>query len=255
MSADQDSETEELLALAREAWLEAAFRRGSFARAEEPARAAERCAQARGEHAGVARARVQLGLIRHYQCLLRRCAGVPDEDAAAAAEEELFRSALILAEAVGEQACAAAALFGLGLVEQVMRRDWNEAMPYYRRAEALIPALRRRGDFYTESEIHRHLGLYFLLADPRPERAVHHLGLSHAVRLQGHDARLIPSGLTALAAAERARGEYARAAHLAREAARRADELALGPTWIEDAAQELSAALAALAAATAPPGP
>ncbi|WP_157436597.1 tetratricopeptide repeat protein [Actinospica robiniae] len=230
--------------------LEAAFRTGSFEQAEQAARAAEQTAQRQRKHAAVARARVQLGLIRHYQSVLRRHR--PPEDAAAAEEEALFRSALALAEAVADRACAAAALLGIGLVEQVTRGDWNEAMPYYRRAEALIPELRSGRDAYTESEIQRRLGLYFLVADTRPERALHHLGLSHAILESGGDERLIPSSLTALASAERARGAYARAVELAQEAAQRAREAGLSALWVAEAEQELRAARAALTAS--PPG-
>ena len=259
--------------------LEAAFRTGSFEQAEQDARAAERSAQQQGRHGAVARARVQLGLIRHYQSILR--SHRPPEDAAAAEEEALFRSALTLAEAVADKACAAAALLGIGLVEQVTRRDWNEAMPYFRRAEALIPELRTSGDAYTESEIQRRLGLYFLVADTRPERALHHLGLAHAIIERGGDERLIPSILTALASAERARGSaltsaelargsaltsaelardsaltsaerargaYERAVALAEKAAQRAREAGLSALWVAEAEQELRAARAALTA-------
>lgn len=226
--------------------LEAAFRTGKFEQAERSARAAERSAELRGQYGELARTRIQLGLIRHYQSILRH--HQPPEDSAAAEEEALFRSALTLAEAVTDKACAAAALLGIGLVEQVVRRDWNEAMPYYRRAEALIPELRTSGDAYTESEIHRRLGLYFLAADARPEHAVHHLSRSQAVLEQSGDERLIPSTLTALAAAERARGAYARAVALAEEAARRAREARLSAPWIAEADRELRAARAALTA-------
>lgn len=227
---------------------EAAFRTGSFDRAEESARAAERSAERQGSYGALARARIQLGLIRHYQSILR--SNRAPDDAAAAEEEALFRSALTLAEAVtvADKACAAAALLGIGLVEQVTRRDWNEAMPYYRRAEALIPELRTSGDAYTEAEIHRRLGLYFLAADLRPERAVHHLGRSHAVLAEAGDERLIPSSLTALAAAERARGAYAKAVALAEEGAQRAREARLSALWVAEAEQELHAARAALTA-------
>lgn len=234
--------------------LEAAFRTGSFEQAEQSARTAERSAQSRGQHSAVARARVQLGLIRHYESVLRRGRRLDaGADAAAAEEEALFRSALALSEAVADKACAAAALLGIGLVEQVTRRDWNEAMPYYRRAEALSPELRAAGDPYTESEIHRRLGLYYVVADAKPDRAVHHLGLAHAIVVQAGDERLIPSGLAALSAAHRGRGAYARAVSLAEEAVRRAREAHLSAWWVAEAEQELRAARAALTDATAPP--
>lgn len=253
----------------QELLLEAAFRTGSFDQVEQSARAAERSAQLLGRHGAVARARVQLGMIRHYESVLRRGglsaggtdaagadgagADVADSDVAAAEEEALFRSALTLSEAVADKACAAGALLGIGLVEQVTRHDWNEAMPYYRRAEALIPELRAAGDAYTESEIHRRLGLYFVVADLSPERAVHHLGLAHTILARAGDERLIPSSLTALAAAHRARGAYADAVASAEKAVHGAREARLSARWVTEAEQALRAARAALAAASAPP--
>jgi tetratricopeptide (TPR) repeat protein len=266
---------------AREAWLEAVFRAGSFDQAEIAARAAEHNAQLTGDHAELARARVLLGLIRHYRSTLRpgEAGREEREDAAAAEEETMFRSALILAEAVADRAGVAAALLGIGLVEQALRHDWNEAMPYFRRAQALIPEIRRRravrphardlrsgtegaggsertnvGEVYVEAEIHTRLGLYFLQADSKPERAAHHFGLAHALHLETRDERLIPGGLTALAAADRARGRYARAAAYAAEAARRAREAGLSAAWIAGAEAELRAAEAGLTAAGAEPG-
>src|SRR6185437_13444500 len=55
----------------QELLLEAAFRTGSFDQVEQSARAAERSAQLLGRHGAVARARVQLGMIRHYESVLR----------------------------------------------------------------------------------------------------------------------------------------------------------------------------------------
>jgi hypothetical protein len=244
---------------AQEAMLEAAFRTGSFDQAEQSARAAEQRALRTGDHAAVARARIHLGMIRHYEGVLRCQAGADagadaDADAADAAtaeEEALFRSALALAEATSDKPCEAAALLGIGLMEQQARQDWNGAMPYYRRAEALIQELRKSRDRYTESEIHRQIGLYYLAADPRPDRAAHHLRLAHLIRMESGDERLIPSSLTALAAAERARGAHTQAVALAVEAARRAREAGLSAVWVAGATRELRAAAAALTAASA----
>jgi hypothetical protein len=61
-------------------------------------------------------------------------------------------------------------LFGVGLVFQVLRRDWAAAMPYFWRPFGLAEAVEESGDLYLRSEIHRHLGFYYLVEDVRPYR-------------------------------------------------------------------------------------
>jgi len=56
-------------------------------------------------------------------------------------------------------------LFGMGLVFQVLRQDWSAAMPYFWQAFGLAEAMEESGDRYGRSEVHRHVGFYYLAAD------------------------------------------------------------------------------------------
>jgi tetratricopeptide (TPR) repeat protein len=122
-------------------------------------------------------------------------------------------------------------------------------MPYYWQAYGLAEAAEESGDLYACSEIHRHLGFYYLIEDVRPAEAVRRLGYSLALRERLGDARRLPSGLVALGEAEMAAGNLARAVELLSRAARLAREAGLLPWRIRDAEQALGKAEAALAAA------
>src|SRR5690349_1985234 len=76
----------------------------------------------------------------------------------------------------GDAAGTARGLFGLSLVFQVLRRDWDAGMPYLWQAFGLAEAAEEAGDLYGRSEIHRHLGFYYFAADPRPQEAMRQLG-------------------------------------------------------------------------------
>jgi hypothetical protein len=170
-------------------------------------------------------------------------------DADVATEEELMRRALAAWQETGDAAGTARALFGVRLVFQVLRRDWDAGMPYLWQAFGLAEAVEESGDLYGASEIHRHLGFYYLYKDVRPAEAVRQLGHSLALRERLSDSRLLPSALVALGQAELAAGEPRRAAeHLFRavELARAADLL---PWRIRDAEQNLAEAEAAVRAA------
>ena len=236
----------ELLARARRAWTVAGFRTGEFAEALDLAGTARERAHLAGDRLGEAEATVLLGLVRHYQSITIILAGGTVEDAAVAAEEELFRDGVAMAEALGAHACAAVALFGLGLVEQVFHEDWNQAMPYYRRAETLIPALEASGDRYTQSEIHRHIGFHYLVADEQPALALEHLRISLDLRLADGEPLRIPSGRIALGWAERAAGDLPRAVRTLRTAVRESRAAGLLPARIEDAERALREAEQAL---------
>jgi hypothetical protein len=96
------NEAAELLAQAREAWFEAAFR-PEYGHEDDY----------KHEHAYEIEYGVGYGI--GYRNGYEAGHEADFEDAAAAEEEELFRSALTLDEAAGDKACAAATLFGLGL--------------------------------------------------------------------------------------------------------------------------------------------
>ncbi|HEY5399063.1 MAG TPA: hypothetical protein VIL16_27145, partial [Trebonia sp.] len=107
-------------------------------------------------------------------------------------------------------------------------------------------AVEESGDLYACSEIHRHLGFYYLIEDVRPAEAVRRLGYSLALRERLGDPRRIPSGLVALGEAELAAGQPHRAVELLGRAAQLARSAGLAPWRIEDAERSLGEAEAAL---------
>jgi tetratricopeptide (TPR) repeat protein len=239
--------TAELLAAADEALIEAGFRTGRFEEADRLALAALERAEREQDATARAQAANLLGYLLHYRNIGRLMDGLRPEPADVAAERERFAESLAGFERLGDEAGIARAAFGLGLFEQVLREDWDAAMPYYRRSESLIPALEAAGDLYTRSEIHRHLGFYHLVADVQPAAAVEHLQISLDLREQQGEPRRVPSGLVALGWAERENGNPRRAVLLLRRAVDLAREQGLLPSRIADAEQELAAAEAALA--------
>jgi tetratricopeptide (TPR) repeat protein len=239
----------ELCAAAEEALAEAAFRTGEFTDAERLFGEALTAAEEHADQAAEARALGGLGMVRHQRCIARLVAGLSPDDAEVAAEEELMRRALAVWRETGDAVGTAQGLFGVGLVHQVLHRDWAAAMPYYWQAYGLAEAVEESGDLYACSEIHRHLGFYYLIEDVRPAEAVRRLGYSLGLRARLGDPRRIPSGLVALGEAELAAGQPERAVELLGRAARLAREAGLLPWRVEDAEQTLSEAEAALAAA------
>ena len=249
MSTWQRSQTtERLLAAADEALIEAGFRTGEFHDALRLGHEAARRAVADGDRAAEAAAKVILGFVLHYRAITRLMRGQALEPAQVAAEQEYFERALALSEELGDEVGMARAAFGIGVAQQVLREDWDAAMVQYRRAEALIPALERAGDLYTRSEIHRHLGFYHLVEDRQPAQAAEHLRISLDLREQQGEPRRVPSGLVALAWAQREAGEPAQAVRLLRRAVALAREARLLPERIADAERELAEAEAALSA-------
>ncbi|HTJ68382.1 MAG TPA: hypothetical protein VL551_12690 [Actinospica sp.] len=248
MTSGQNTEitTEDLLAAADEALIEAGFRTGEFAEAQRLVRAAAHSAEQHGDEAGAAAAACLHGYVLHYRNITSLIAGEQPEQAVVELEQEQFAAALAGFEKLGDEAGIAHVEFGLGVYVQVLKDDFDGAMTHYRRAESLIPALEAAGDLYTRSEIHRHLGFYHLVADKQVGTAVQHLQISLDLREEQGEQRRIPSGLVALAWAERENGNPRRAALLARRAVELARAEGLLPARIADAERELAAAEAAL---------
>jgi tetratricopeptide (TPR) repeat protein len=238
-----------LCAGAGEALTEAAFRTGDFSGAERAFGWALTMARQHGDRVTEARALSGLGLVRHNRAITRLVAGLAPDDVDVAAEEELMRDALAIWRETGDAAGTARALFGMGLVFQVLRRDWAAAMAYYWQAYGLAEAVEDSGDLYACSEIHRHLGFYYLIEDARPAEAVRRLGYSLTLRERLGDARTLPSALVALGEAELAAGNPLRAVVVLSRAAQLAREVGLLPWRIQDAERSLGQAEAALAAA------
>ena len=221
----------------------AAFCTGDFAPAERLFAEARAVAGQAGDRAGEAFAVGGLGMVLHHRNIGRLIGGVPLADADVAAEEELMRRALGIWRETGDAAGTARGLFGLSLVFQVLRRDWDAAMPYLWQAFGLAEAMEESGDLYGRSEIHRHLGFYYLAEDVRPREAVRQLGHSLALREKLDDPRRVPSALVALGEAEMAAGNPRRAAELLSRAVTLAREAKLMPWRIQDAEENLRQAL------------
>jgi tetratricopeptide (TPR) repeat protein len=218
---------------------EAAFRTGDFAEPERRYLAALAAATRDGDKHAEARATGDLGIMHHYRNISQRFDGKTMDEAAITAEEKLMQRALELWQEAGDDAGVATAMFGAGLVHQVLRSDWTAAMPYFWQAFGLAEAVADSGDLYGCSEIHRHIGFYYLVQDVRPAQAARRLGYSLELRERLGDQRLIPSGLVALGHAERARGNPQRALELSRRAVAISREARLLPKWIQHAENAL----------------
>jgi tetratricopeptide (TPR) repeat protein len=250
MTIQSGRSARELYAAADEALTEAAFRTGDFTEPERLFGEALALAEQGGDREAEALTVGGLGMVHHYRNIARLIAGDAPADADVAVEEELMRRSLAIWEEIGDAAGTARGLFGVGLVFQVLRRDWAAAMPYFWRSFGLAEAVEESGDLYGRSEIHRHLGFYYLVADVRPGEAVRQLGYSLALRERLGDARRIPSALVALGEAEMAAGNPQRAVELLSRALMLARQAGLQPWRIHDAEQTLREAQAALSAAT-----
>ena len=231
-----------LCAAADEALTEASFQTGDFTEPEQLYTEARDLAATDGDRESADRALTGLGMTRHGRNIGRLAVGAELSDADVAAEEDLMRRGLAAWQETGDAAGTARALFGMSLVFQVLRQDWDAGMPYLWQAFGLAEAVEESGDLYSASEIHRHLGFYYLDQDVRPAEAVRQLGHSLALRQKLNDLRRVPSALVALGRAELAAGDPRRAAeHLYRaaELARAADLL---PWRIRDAEETLGQA-------------
>lgn len=239
MTFPPDGTARSLCVAADEALTAAAFCTGDFAEADRLFTQAQALAARAGDWPGEAFAVGGQGMVLHHRNLAKLIAGATPDDADVEAEEELMRRALVIWQETGDAAGTARGLFGLSLVFQVLRRDWDAGMPYLWQAFGLAEAAEEAGDLYGRSEIHRHLGFYYFAADPRPQEAMRQLGHSLALREKLGDPRRIPSALVALGEAELAAGHPRRAAGRLRRAVALAREASLLPWRIRDAEQNL----------------
>src|SRR5215831_1977709 len=248
--ADQD--IRELLAAGDEALAEAGFRTGDFGQAREILESAHAAANEAADLNARASALERLGMLAHYENITKLMAGAEVKDADIDAEEKLFRQAMVCWQEAGEAAGTAQSLFGLGLVFQVLHSDWMTAMPYFWQALGLVNAP-GQDDLYLRSEVHRHVGFYYLVEDVQPDEAVRHLQLSLDLREELGDERRIPSGLVALAEAQLATGSPEQAVELLRRAVSQARGAGLLQQRIDAAEKSLQDAEAAAAGAKPPP--
>jgi tetratricopeptide (TPR) repeat protein len=239
MTFPPDGAARSLCVAADEALTAAAFCTGDFAAADRLFTQAQALAAGAGDWAGEAFATGGLGMVLHHRNLGQLIDGSAPAGADVDAEEELMRRALVIWQETGDPAGTARGLFGLSLVFQVLRRDWDAGMPYLWQAFGLAEAAEEAGDLYGRSEIHRHLGFYYFAADPRPQEAMRQLGHSLALREKLGDPRRIPSALVALGEAELAAGYPQRAVERLTRAVTLAREANLLPWRIRDAEQNL----------------
>jgi tetratricopeptide (TPR) repeat protein len=128
-------------------------------------------------------------------------------------------------------------------------------MPRFWRALEIVEEVGDAADLYTRSEVHRHVGFYYLVEDVRPDEAVHHLQRSLELRRALGDARVIPSGLVALGEAELAAGHLEQAVELLEQAVLGARQAGLLAERVIDAEHALEDARATLALRVGgPPG-
>jgi tetratricopeptide (TPR) repeat protein len=240
-----DQSIQDLLAAGDAAITTAALQTGDFATAREFLQEARQQAETAGDAGCLAHALNGLGRMAHHQNLGVLISGTAPADAAIEAEEKLFRSALAGAQEAGQTAVAAESLFGLGLVFQVLRRDWMTAMPYYWQALGMVTAPDTQAGPYLRSEVHRHLGFYFAYEDVQPAQAIRHLQISLDLREELGDPRQLPSALVALGEAELSAGHPDRAVDLLARAVELARAEKLLAHRIEDAERALRDAEAA----------
>ncbi|PRY22866.1 tetratricopeptide repeat protein [Pseudosporangium ferrugineum] len=224
----------ETLTSGNEALYEAAFRTGDYRDAEATFTGLLERARETGDRALEAAALDRLGMLGHFRALERDLA-----DADTEAEERLFRQALDIRRELGDPAGTAESLFGLGLVHQVLRGDWETAMPYFREALELAE---KHGDLLLRSEVHRHIGFYYTVGDLQSDLALHHLRISHELRAELGDPRWIPGGTVALGLAEIADGLREQGLAHVRRALEEARDAGLSPQrveWIEKLAGDL----------------
>ena len=156
--------TGETLTAGTEALYEAAFRTGDYAEAEATFTGLLERARETGDRCLEAAALDRLGMLTHFRALEDDLAKADSE-----AEERLFQEALSIRREIGDAAGTAESLFGLGLVHQVLRGDWDTAMPYYREALQLAE---KHGDLLLRSEVHRHIGFYHTTSDLQSDLAL-----------------------------------------------------------------------------------
>ncbi|NUT34511.1 MAG: tetratricopeptide repeat protein [Hamadaea sp.] len=187
---------------------EAAFRTDDYAPAEALLRAALDRAVREGDRRCEAAALDRLGMLTHFRALHR---GTRSEDAPA--ELALFEQALAIRREIGDRAGIAQSLFGLGLVHQVLLRDWETAMPLFRQALAAADGV---ADDITLSEIHRHIGSFHAVVENDLDVARRHFQLSADLRERHGDPRWIQGGTLALGQTEVLAGRRAEAIRLLR---------------------------------------
>jgi len=237
----------DLLDAGQEAIADAVFCTGDFSEARGLMEEAREQARVEDDKRSEGIATEGLGLLVHYENITKRMSGAEVSAADVDAEEELFRRALAMRRNMSDEPGAALPLFGLGLVEHVLRHDWGAAMQYFHEALELVETWGDVIDLYTRSEVYRHVGFCFAVEDVRPAEAVRRLRQSLDLRERLGDPRRIPSKLEALGEVELAAGNTACGLELLGRAVAESRAAGLLPQRIEMTEQTLREAKAAAA--------
>jgi tetratricopeptide (TPR) repeat protein len=120
-------------------------------------------------------------------------------------EESLFEQALALRRELDDTEGIAEALFQLGLVHQVLRRDLDAGAPFVHEALEVVATV-PDADVLLRSEIHRHVGFDALLRRERRDEAREHLQASLALRESLEERGLAGVGARRAVAVRAARG-------------------------------------------------
>src|SRR5215831_12534215 len=212
-TVDAMQPTSELLARARAALSDAAYRTGDFDVVEAILRDAMRQADAEGDRASEASALDQLGQLQHFRVIDRprdEWVGIDHTP-----ERERFERALAIRRELRDRAGVAESLLHLGWVHQVLFGDGAAALPLFREA---IELAEPDGDPDVRSEAHRHIGFHIALAEGMPEAALPHFRTSLDLWRSGAEPARVIHGLVALARCESMAGEHAAALEHSQEA-------------------------------------
>lgn len=209
----------------------ASFGTGDFDEAQTTLDAARDRAAADGDRRTEAAALDKLAMVLHYRALAN------NRDASNAdAEEALFQQALAVRREIGDLGGVAESLFGLGLVHQVLRRDWAAAMPLFREALELAD---QHADAYVRSECHRHVGFYYFAEERDADKSLEHLHESQRLREEWGDPRSIAGGTLAIGQIELLAGRHEDAAVHLRQAVEQLEQAGVRGRHIEQGVEWL----------------
>ena len=220
-----------MLADGTEALMTASFGKGDFDEAQAVLESAQQQAAAEGDRRTEAAALDKLAMVLHYRALENN-----RDSSNADAEEALFRRALTTQREIDDPAGIAESLFGIGLVHQVLRRDWAAAMPYFWEAMELAD---EHADAYVRSECHRHVGFYYFAEEHDVERSLEYLRASQRLREEWGDPRSTSVGTLAIGQIELLAGRHADAAIHLRAAVEQMERAGVGGRHAEQGAEWL----------------
>lgn len=222
---------EKLLADGKEALRTASFGTHDFDGAQAKLESARDRAATEDDRQAEAAALDTLAMVLHYRALEN------NRDASNAdAEEALFRQALEIQRKIDDPGGIAESLFGIGLVHQVLRRDWATAMPYFWEALELAD---QHADAYVRSECYRHVGFYYFAEEHDADKALEFLHTSLRLREEWGDPRSLSNGTLAIGQIELLAGRHEDAAGHLRTAVEQMKAAGVGGRYLEQGTEWL----------------